>query len=286
MEPTSHDTTQDLMDCTGLTNGKQPTRDGCFISDGETVSFLPFYADKNEIQNALTIEVIAHSLAHQCRFNGMTPIYYSLAQHSIRVAEMGVLDNLPAPEVMGLLLHDVAETLIGDIIRPVKNRMKEACSFLKHRPDMYADERTRPCFKAAWELSGFENRVERAIMDKYGAKLPINWKHYDNLVNKQEVEYFFEDNYTDEEGFYRELSFAEIKREFLRMFLYCSQGVLKEHVGEALKKDILHMFASTETTAITSIDNMAYTFLKTLFGVRRNDERNTNERRNDDGENK
>ncbi|MGZ2749917.1 phosphohydrolase [Burkholderia stagnalis] len=64
---------------------------------------------------AIDIRDIAHALAWQCRFNGHTRTFYSVADHSIRVAT-----QLPAPLRLAGLLHDAAEAYLGDLIQPVK----------------------------------------------------------------------------------------------------------------------------------------------------------------------
>jgi 5'-deoxynucleotidase YfbR-like HD superfamily hydrolase len=58
---------------------------------------------------------IAHGLAYQCRFNGQTSRFYSIAQHSLMVASI-----LPDHLKMAGLLHDAAEAYVGDVVQPLK----------------------------------------------------------------------------------------------------------------------------------------------------------------------
>lgn len=68
----------------------------------------------------IDIRDIAHSLALQCRFNGHSPMFYSVAEHSVRVS----LAVEPDLALWGLL-HDAAEAYISDVPRPVKAQMPE-----------------------------------------------------------------------------------------------------------------------------------------------------------------
>ncbi len=61
------------------------------------------------------IEDIAHGLAFQCRFNGQTRDFYSVAQHSLLVAGL-----VPARLRLAALLHDAAEAYLGDLVKPLK----------------------------------------------------------------------------------------------------------------------------------------------------------------------
>ncbi|MBC7860185.1 MAG: phosphohydrolase [Burkholderiaceae bacterium] len=68
----------------------------------------------------VAIEDIAHGLAYQCRFNGQTREFYSVAQHSLVVA------SLVAPhQRMAALLHDAAEAYLGDMVKPLKVLLPE-----------------------------------------------------------------------------------------------------------------------------------------------------------------
>jgi len=63
---------------------------------------------------------IAHALARQCRFSGHTSRFYSVAEHSVRVA-MRVFEESDDPVLALLgLLHDASEAYLVDLPRPLK----------------------------------------------------------------------------------------------------------------------------------------------------------------------
>ncbi|MBN1477694.1 HD domain-containing protein [Candidatus Sumerlaeota bacterium] len=72
---------------------------------------------------------VAQGLSHLCRFGGQCRVFYSVAQHSVFVAEIcAELARDLDPEAQRLntlagLLHDAPEAFIADVPRPVKNHL-------------------------------------------------------------------------------------------------------------------------------------------------------------------
>lgn len=72
----------------------------------------------DECWNSLSIEEIAASLSKQCRYNGHTKAFYSVAEHSVHVSRM--VDN---DYKLAALLHDASEAYVSDLPRPLKKAM-------------------------------------------------------------------------------------------------------------------------------------------------------------------
>jgi len=106
---------------------------------------------RNPNPDHILIDDIAHSLSMQCRYNGHTGEFYSVAEHSVHIA-MWMLDRkAPGNKQMALeaLMHDASEAYVCDMPRPLK-------PFLD---PLYQD---------------LETTVERAIAHKYNLALPWN----------------------------------------------------------------------------------------------------------------
>lgn len=77
----------------------------------------------------LRIEDIAHALSQKCRYNGMTRLFYSVAEHSVCVARLvynslgeDIDQKINLRACLWGLLHDAPEAYIGDWTRPMLAR--------------------------------------------------------------------------------------------------------------------------------------------------------------------
>lgn len=87
--------------------------------------------------DTICLEDIARGLAMQCRFNGHIRRFYSVAEHSWRVAQhllhgldaQGGSGMIRSPDDLDLgrrgLMHDAAEAYVGDLIGPMKRALRQ-----------------------------------------------------------------------------------------------------------------------------------------------------------------
>lgn len=87
-----------------------------YLSTFTGKKFFPFDPQPDQI----CIEDIAHGLSLLCRFSGQCPRFFSVAEHSIYVA-----DSLPDNLKLEGLLHDASEAYLADIPRPLKVGLPE-----------------------------------------------------------------------------------------------------------------------------------------------------------------
>ena len=111
---------------------------GAFI---HTYSGKKFYALDPKSED-IDLSDIAHALSNLCRFGGHSPVFYSVAEHSVLVSEA-----VPVKDALWGLLHDASEAYLCDIPRPFK-----------------------PYLSNYKEL---EERIQRTIGNAFGLSWPI-----------------------------------------------------------------------------------------------------------------
>lgn len=97
---------------------------------------------------------IANSLANQCRYNGQTNRFYSVAEHSVLVTEALQKAGAPLHVLKVALLHDASEAYLGDMAKYLKFEFPE-----------FVD---------------LENKVQRVILKAFKVK-PLKGKFADLL---------------------------------------------------------------------------------------------------------
>jgi hypothetical protein len=88
----------------------------------------------------ICIEDIAHALSQKCRYTGHCREFYSVAQHSVLVASQ-------CEDPVWGLLHDAGEAYLPDVARPVK--------------------------RAIPEFQQIEDRILKAVAERFGLSWPI-----------------------------------------------------------------------------------------------------------------
>lgn len=118
-----------------------------------------------EARGTIVVEDIAHALSMECRYSGHCERFYSVAEHSVRVAEILRQRGAPRPLIFAGLLHDASEAYLKDIPRPLKVRSE----FAGYRA---AEERLQARIYATFGLDDqrdwFEASVKRADRAVYG----------------------------------------------------------------------------------------------------------------------
>jgi hypothetical protein len=93
------------------------------VYDGQMVTVSGYVIDLfNPDPKLICIQDIAHGLANNCRWNGHTKKFWSVAQHCCMMFDMA-----PDNEKLAALFHDSEEAYWGDMIKPLKNIIRDKC---------------------------------------------------------------------------------------------------------------------------------------------------------------
>jgi 5'-deoxynucleotidase YfbR-like HD superfamily hydrolase len=133
------------------------------------------------------IEDIAHALSMVCRFGGHCSKFYSVAEHSVRVAMAIVEAGGTRSDGFAGLMHDAAEAYIGDMVWPLKQAAESA------------------------GYKRIEKRIERAIAQRFGLpeELPPIVKRFDLVLLSTEKRDLMSDGHGRRVGSAREVDAAK-----------------------------------------------------------------------------
>jgi len=99
---------------------------------------------------------IAHSLSMQCRFNGHTHEFYSVAEHCVLGSIQAENDGYSREDTLGFLMHDAAEAYVSDLNGTIR----------QHHPSFMAlEESLLHLICERFEIPPY-NEVMVDIMDK------------------------------------------------------------------------------------------------------------------------
>jgi len=129
----------------------------------------------NPTAEMIKLEDIIHGLAHNPHFNGQSPKFFSIAQHSMLVFSLinNEVENPNSDLLLAALLHDAAEAYVGDVISPIKKHL--------------------PFFK---EL---EDKILKVIFQKFGLDIELmkEVKPFDLMAQDIELNQFYNKGNSD-----------------------------------------------------------------------------------------
>jgi hypothetical protein len=114
----------------------------------------------------IRITDIAHALSNQCRFSGHVRSFYSVGEHSVRVAEYVAETEKDTSTILWALLHDASEAYLVDLPTPLKTMEQIGAGYRKA-----------------------ERRVMRAVCQRFGLskEQPDAVTHADRTLLATEV---------------------------------------------------------------------------------------------------
>jgi hypothetical protein len=102
---------------------------------------------------------IGLALSRLCRYGGMTSAYFSVAQHSVLVSQ-----NVPPEHALAGLLHDAAEAYIGDMVRPLKQWLRQHGQHWHDEAETRLMEAVCARFGVAWPLPPCVDEADNLLL--------------------------------------------------------------------------------------------------------------------------
>lgn len=138
----------------------------------------------------ISIYAIARSLANQCRYNGSTSYFYSVAQHCVRMSEAAYLGYGDVRLALATLLHDATECYVSDIPYTLKREFPE-------------------------DVKNIEKSIERVIFEHFGISEYYDSKlikYFDTQICNDELEFLLNNRFGIEK-YVRDVQVSKLIRE-------------------------------------------------------------------------
>jgi len=110
--------------------------------------------------------VVTNAISKICRFAGNTRGHYSVAEHSVRLADAIARAGGNRAEQLQALVHDAHEAYCGDVTRP----MRRAIQALDFKAFKVWEDIERRCQKAVFQAAGCDTSLTDRV-DHFDAML-------------------------------------------------------------------------------------------------------------------
>lgn len=187
----------------------------------------------------ISIVDIAGPLSRICRWGGQCNQHYSVAQHSLHVADLLERSGASARTQLVGLLHDAHEAYLGDIVTPLRERLYAEVS--SDSPERMADGETAAMDELCARLQGEIFRALVPGLSTDGCETPAEaraWRRADRQALVTEARDLFDfppvddwTKYLDVKPDSRPLEIP-LSCEFVeRMFVKCYEALLYRAEG-------------------------------------------------------
>jgi uncharacterized protein len=158
---------------------QSPTKHRGFIVTYTGKKFYPLEPNPNDVD----IRDIAHALSNMCRWGGHVMRFYSVAQHSVILADyalnQGNNTTMVASAALLMLLHDASEAYFADICRPVKELLP-GIKEIEHN----LDKCIASVFGLQWPWPDFVKELDTQILEDERSQLTnCGFIKYPNSLN-------------------------------------------------------------------------------------------------------
>lgn len=128
----------------------------------------------------ICIKDIAHSLSNICRYTGATRVFYSVAEHSLRISHSILNQTKDNKLALWGLLHDASEAYLTDIPRPIK-------------ASVYFKDPVEGTLHSYYEI---EANLLKVIIEHFGLEwpMPVEVKEADDAILVKEKKQLLNDS--------------------------------------------------------------------------------------------